>query len=221
MLTPRTRAYVDGIFDIDFGGNRHSDPTLLDAEFGATLQDFAVAVQRRFDLVVEKSNHLLWGATDEGAGLQEAVELLVDGRVKGVATRMRSTRSLSPPCCFTTAAAASAVHANGFVHFLAVATGLHHSHDHVFGGHEGQLFADAAADHGRVHHHAFADILQNIEHDIGAEEGLGEADTAVGTVIEGALHPLHGGGVLRVGNQGHEVAGQGAAAFGARMGLRL
>ena len=58
---------------------------LLDRQFCATVEDFCVGLEGWLDLVVEEGRYLLWGAADKGAGLEQAVELRMDGRVEVIA----------------------------------------------------------------------------------------------------------------------------------------
>ena len=92
-------------------------------------------------------------------------------------------------------------HPDFFVAFLTITAGFHHRHDDILGRHERQLASDATLDDLGINHQAFGDVLENTQHDVGREEGFGQRDAAVGRVIQGALHPLHRGGLLGIGNQ--------------------
>ena len=55
---------------------------------------------------------------------------------------------------------------------LSVSALLHHGHDDVLGGHEGQLLLNMPLDDARVHHQALADVLQRHQHAVRREERL-------------------------------------------------
>lgn len=60
--------------------------------------------------------------------------------------------------------------------YLSVASSLHHGHDDVLCGHEGQLQADVSLDDFGVDHQALGDVLQRAQDDVRRQEGLGQGD---------------------------------------------
>ena len=96
---------------------------------------------------------------------------------------------------------------------LPVASALDRLHQDVFGGHEGQFGAKPRFHHFRIDHQSVGHIDVKVEHRVHAQEGLGNGNAAVGTVIQRPLHPLGGGGNGRVGHFGDHRAGQRAYAL--------
>lgn len=66
--------------------------------------------------------------------------------------------------------------------YLSVPSSLHHGHDDVLGGHEGQLMTDVSLNDFGIDHQSLCDVLQGTEDDVSCQEGLGEGDP-----------PVHGG----------------------------
>lgn len=60
--------------------------------------------------------------------------------------------------------------------YLSVPSGLHHGHDDVLRGHEGQLMADVSLNDFGVDHQSLCDVLQGGEDDVRCQEGLGQGD---------------------------------------------
>lgn len=63
--------------------------------------------------------------------------------------------------------------------YLSVASGLHHGHDDVLSGHEGQLMPDVPFNDFGVDHQALCDVLQSAEDDVGGEERLRQGDSPI------------------------------------------
>ena len=108
-----------------------------------------------------------------------------------------------------------AVLADFFVEGLAVAAGGDCGHEDVFGGHEGELFAEGAGDDVGVDDQAAGHVLVEDQNRVDGEEGLRDREAAVGGVVERALHPLRGVGFVGVRGEAHGEAGEAADAFGA------
>lgn len=60
--------------------------------------------------------------------------------------------------------------------YLSVPSSLHHGHDDVLCGHEGQLMTDVSLNDFGIDHQSLCDVLQGTEDDVGCQEGLGERD---------------------------------------------
>lgn len=63
--------------------------------------------------------------------------------------------------------------------YLSVPSSLHHGHDDVLCGHEGQLMADVSLDDFGVDHQTLCDVLQGAEDDVRRQEGLRKGDPPV------------------------------------------
>lgn len=60
--------------------------------------------------------------------------------------------------------------------YLSVPSGLHHGHNDVLRGHEGQLMADVSLNNLGVDDESLCDVLQSAEDDVSCQEGLGQRD---------------------------------------------
>lgn len=63
--------------------------------------------------------------------------------------------------------------------YLSVPSSLHHGHDDVLCGHEGQLMTDVSLNDFGIDHQSLCDVLQGTEDDVSCQEGLGEGDPPV------------------------------------------
>jgi hypothetical protein len=80
---------------------------------------------------------------------------------------------------------------------------------------KGQLGHQVLADHRLVHDEAARDVVHEVERAVEREERLGEREAAVGGVVERALEPLRGGGVVGVADEVHDEAREAADALAA------
>ena len=91
------------------------------------------------------------------------------------------------------------------VQALAVAALFAHAvHQDVLRCHKGQLLAQMLFHDGGVDLHAARDVDDQVQHRVGAEEGLRDAQAAVGRIVQRPLKPLgrgRDGGVLHVADQ--------------------
>lgn len=60
--------------------------------------------------------------------------------------------------------------------YLSVPSSLHHGHDDVLCGHEGQLEADVSLNDFGIDHQSLCDILQGAEDDVSCQERLRQGD---------------------------------------------
>lgn len=60
--------------------------------------------------------------------------------------------------------------------YLSVPSSLHHGHDDVLCGHEGQLMTDVSLNDFGIDHQSLCDVLQGTEDDVSCQERLGEGD---------------------------------------------
>ena len=99
---------------------------------------------------------------------------------------------------------------------LAVAALFAHTvHQDVLRGHEGELVAQVLFHDGGVDPHAAGDVDDEVQNRIGAEEGLRDAQAAVGRVIQRTLQPLGRGGDGGVLHVADEIARKRADPLGA------
>lgn len=54
--------------------------------------------------------------------------------------------------------------------YLSVPTSLHHGHNDVLCGHEGQLMADMSLNDFGIDHQSLCDVLQRTEDDVSCQE---------------------------------------------------
>lgn len=64
--------------------------------------------------------------------------------------------------------------------FLARSAKSDHAHNKVFGGHEGELFADTTRDNGRVDNETGNDVVEDAKENIGCEKGVRDINAADG-----------------------------------------
>lgn len=60
--------------------------------------------------------------------------------------------------------------------YLSVPSSLHHGHNDVLRGHEGQLMADVSLNDFGIDHQPLCDVLQGAQNDVCCQEGLGQGD---------------------------------------------
>ena len=96
---------------------------------------------------------------------------------------------------------------------LTVAAALDALHHQVLCRDKGQIGHDGLVDDVGVDKNIRGDLLHDTQYRVGTEEALGDRYTAVGAVVEGALHPLDGYGHRRVQRVSHEITRQRANAL--------
>lgn len=72
---------------------------------------------------------------------------------------------------------------------------------------------DVFVDHCRVNNGSLENVLHCVENDVSGQECFGDRNPSIGTIVQCAFEPLHGGRVESIGRQGDQVSGQGATAF--------
>lgn len=87
------------------------------------------------------------------------------------------------------------------------------AHDDGLGDHEGQFGLHMGGDALGVNDKTISDVVEADEDGVGKEESLGDVNAADGGVVEGALHPLVGVGVLERSGLGEDLAGEGVDAL--------
>eukprot|EP00123_Amoebidium_parasiticum_P016962 comp23659_c0_seq1/m.40437 comp23659_c0_seq1/g.40437 ORF comp23659_c0_seq1/g.40437 comp23659_c0_seq1/m.40437 type:complete len:308 (+) comp23659_c0_seq1:179-1102(+) len=188
---PQPRSHVDG-----------GSPTHL----------LNIGLQCRFDFLRKESGHLLGGPAHECGGVQKLVQLVVDGSKVGIGLDPLNQIVL-PALHLDHLCSLMRQHTDLLVALLAITTGLDHSHDDVLSSHKRQLLTDALLNHLGIDDQTLAHVLQGVEADVGSKEGLRQGNAPDGTVVKGALHPLHGRSLRGIGYKCHQVPGQTADAL--------
>lgn len=186
----------------------------LDRQFstGLVFESFSIRGQCGFDMFDKEAIDLLRSTANEGGGIQKSGQFFPDR------FEVFSLFDTLDQVVFTTfhlddMSSLMRQDTDFFVAFLTITTLLHHSHDDVFGGHEGQFLADTTFDDLGVDDHTFKDVLQSSQEDIGGQEGFGERDTTDGAIVQSTFEPLDGTCLEGIVDEDHQVAGQGAHTF--------
>merc|ERR1719333_1490010 len=137
--------------------NIHLDT--LDGEGHSSLQLSLVSLEDWSDLLIKELCDLLRRPTNEGAGIHQAVNPVVDGGevltlLDPLDEVIVTALALDHVPCLVTE------DPDLFMALLPVAPRLHHLHDEVLGGHERKLLCDEALNHLGVDDQALGDILQ-------------------------------------------------------------
>ena len=99
-------------------------------------------------------------------------------------------------------------HAEALMQILAVPAPLHGLHEQHFGGHERQFLGQARLDHPGVDHQARGHVPVEHQNGIHRQEPLADGQPPVGAVVQGALQPLVGAGLVGAGHEPQHEAGE-------------
>ena len=161
--------------------------------------------------LIDQRLHLFGTSADIVGGIEHAVHLFK--RQGKIGMRRKLLEQV---------AALAVIHARDRLHraltddlvkILTAGAALDALHHQILGRDKGKIFAHRLFDNGRVDDDTGGDLLHEAQYRIGTEEALGQADTAVGGIVERALHPLDGDRHRRVERVRHQIAGERAYAL--------
>ena len=126
-----------------------------------SVQPPLVSLEDRRDLLLEELRDLLRRSADEGLGVHEAVDPVVDGReVLALLDPLDEVVVLALGLDYVPGLVTE--HPNLLVALLPVAPGLHHLHDEFLRGHEGKLLGDEPLDHLGINDKALGDEFTQV-----------------------------------------------------------
>ena len=145
------------------------------------LQNFLKRLQRGLDILLQEPVHLLRGTSDESRRIHKRLQIGPDGLKVRILLNPLDQIVLSTLLLHNRTSLVRE-DTDVLMALLTITTLLDHGHDDVLGGHEGELLVDAALDDLGVDDEALGDVLEEGQEDVCGEEGLGQADTTVGTI---------------------------------------